>query len=373
MISIPFAEIGHWLLWAVGLICLFILILLAVAFVITSLIQIHAEISIRTVNVKVRGRVFVQLKMPFYDSVLFHFDDLESEQNTESDDESNDESGDELIDSTESAAPIRHESAPSDAAESAGFSNEEKEAPAFESNTKTESDSVEEEKEPASEKSENRFEDLFDQDPLSDLSDAYEEIQRYVDLSDPRAFVSDSISAAVRISKSSARLISGCLLRVNIQKLSARSVVGLSDPANTALLFGAFHSFKASVYAFLIEAESNSRSSRRRKKAGELAAAIEENVVFVPDLENKKFEADADLFISFRLSNLFNPVLRASLNKNTRWVLRHYVFKYYIRQYLKTLKAERKERKKVKKAAKKETKKGGKKEAKGSENQKSDV
>jgi len=360
-ISFTLSEIGHGLLWAVGLIFLLLLFLLATALILSFFIRLNAEISIRTVRSKIQSRVFLQLKMPFYRFVLLDYDDseLDSVPNAETGFESDVESAagfqtasSESTDSAVSDQPKTASDTP--IPEPIGLTDEADETQAQAS---FESDSAADSDEP--EKSfENPFEDLFDQDSLSDLSDAYEELQRYVDLSDSHAFVSDSISATFKVSKSSARFITDCLLRTNIQRLSAQSVFGLSDPADTALLFGSLHSFKAAIYAYFIEAESRSRSSRKRKKAGELAAALGKNVVFVPDMSNKKFEADADLSVSFRLLSLYIPTLRFILNKKTRWVLRHYVYKYYIRQYLKTLKTERKARKEAKKSNKTQKRNG---------------
>ena len=351
-ISFTFSEIGSGLLWAVGLILLLLLFLLATALILSFFIRLNAEISIRTVRSKIQSRIFLQLKVPFYRSVLLDYDDLEfdSVSNAETSSESGTESAVgpqpapfESTDFTGSDQPKTESDSP--ISESAGFTDETEAQTSFESDSVADSDESEQ-------SFENPFEDVFDKESLSDLSDAYEELQRYVDLSDPHAFVSDSISATFKVSKSSARFVSDCLLRTNIIKLSARSVFGLSDPADTALLFGSLHSFKAAVYAYFIEAESRSRSSRKRKKAGELAVALGENVVFVPDMSNKKFEADTDLSVSFRLLSLYIPTLRFILNKKTRWILRHYVYKYYIRQYLKTLKTERKARKEAKKSNK---------------------
>ncbi|MBZ3936197.1 DUF2953 domain-containing protein [Methanimicrococcus blatticola] len=186
-----------------------------------------------------------------------------------------------------------------------------------------------------------------------DFSDSYDEIKRYVDLSDPEQFVSDSMGAAVRVSKASARFVSDLLLRAKIDEMSADVIYGLSDPANTALSFGAVHSFKASVYAYMADVEEKSRSSKRRKKAAEIGKILRDDIQIVPDMTQETFEADTDASFSFWMPRLYIPTLRFLLNKNTRWTLRHYLYPYFIRQYIRTWKAERKQRKAEQKAEKK--------------------
>ncbi|MDV0445425.1 hypothetical protein MmiAt1_10030 [Methanimicrococcus sp. At1] len=190
-------------------------------------------------------------------------------------------------------------------------------------------------------------------DESTGLSDSLDEIKRYVDLSDPGQFVSDSMTAAVQISKATARLMSDLLLRTDIDEMSADIVFGLSDPADTALAFGAIHSFNASLYAYLADAEENSRSSKKRKKAGEICAVLRDDIRIVPDLTNKKFETDAEMSFSFWIPRLYIPVLRFLLNKNSRQVIRRYLYPYFIRHSLRTWRTERKQRKAEKKRSKK--------------------
>ncbi|WNY23840.1 hypothetical protein MmiHf6_11620 [Methanimicrococcus hongohii] len=191
-----------------------------------------------------------------------------------------------------------------------------------------------------------------DEESTLDFDELKTEIKRYVDLSDPEQFVSDSMAAAVRISKALVRLTSDLLLRIDVDQMNADIIYGLSDPANTALSFGAVHSFKASVYAYLAEVETKSKNSKKRKKAGEVGAIIRDDIHIVPDLIEKKFVADADMSFSFWIPRLYIPTLRFLLNKNTRWVIRRYLYPYFIRQYIRTWKSDRKERKAEKKQKK---------------------
>jgi Cobalamin biosynthesis protein CobT (nicotinate-mononucleotide:5, 6-dimethylbenzimidazole phosphoribosyltransferase) len=348
-ISITFAEIGYWLLLAAGSICLLILFFLAAAFVFTFFIRFHAEISIKTASENLQNRVYIWLKMPLYKYVIFDYDDSDdSESAPASDSDSETES---QFESENPIEPFQNEIESQRAETPAAECAAKKEDGEFNSNIPTDSsDSSDSEEE-----SDSDFEDYFEKlSDFSDLSDSYEELQRYVDLSDLRGFVSDSIAAAIRISKVLSRFISDCLIRADIQKLSMKTEFGLSNPADTAFLFGGLHSFKSSVYAYLISVESNSRSSRRRKKAGELAAEWGENIIFIPEMEHQKFEAEADLSVSFRLSNIFFPILRFVLNKNTRWVLRRYIYVYFIRQWIKVWKSDRKQKKENKKKSKTE-------------------
>jgi len=194
-------------------------------------------------------------------------------------------------------------------------------------------------------------------DKKDDSDFGFAEIQKYVDLSNPSQFASDTISAALKMSKTTARFVSDVLIRSNVKNMSLDLVYGLSDPADTAVSYGAIHSFNASVYAYLLEAEKKSLSSYRRKRAKQLAAHLSDDVLITPDLTQKTLEADTELSFSFWLPHLYFPTLRFLLAKNTRWFIRRYVYKYYIRQSLKTIIAEQKAKRKAKKNAKKEAKK----------------
>lgn len=190
----------------------------------------------------------------------------------------------------------------------------------------------------------------FDYEKSSeDLRSSLEEIRRYVDLSDPSQFVSDSLSAASKMSKALARFVGDLLLRTDIRELSADVIYGLSDPADTALSYGGIHSFKASLYAYFIHAGADARSSKTRRKADQLAVILRDDVLIVPDLSQKTAEGEFDLVFSFWIPRLYIPAIRLLLNKNTRWILRRYVYPYYLRHYYRTQRAERRKSKEDKK------------------------
>lgn len=186
-----------------------------------------------------------------------------------------------------------------------------------------------------------------------DFSESIDEIKRYVDLSNPKQFVSDSISAFSLISKSAARLTSDLLFQTDIDKMSANIVYGLSDPSNTALSFGAVYSFNASVCTFLSEIESESKSSKKRKKAAELNEALRNDLSITPNLTCEMLEADADFSFSFRVSRLFIPLFRFLFRKSSRKVFFGYIYPYFIKQYIRTWKTDRKQKKEEKKEEKK--------------------
>ncbi|MDL2261867.1 DUF2953 domain-containing protein [Methanimicrococcus sp. OttesenSCG-928-J09] len=407
-------TIGHYLLLAVGLIFLLLIILLAAALIFTLFMRLYADISIRFNN-GFRKKINVRLKMPFYEYVLFDSDDFEDddfEDEDEEDDgneaEDESENDSELPEDSGENKNIYHVIVTDEkisvlTTESKKFSSdyeiivhtdvvsetetliiedetaETVETSVIEYEVEIESNSFEEISEEAGigadeegdvdedydeigeeddendeeideESDSDFFDDLGD---LSDLSGAYDEIKRYVDLSDPQQFVSDSIGAALRISKVSARFAGDLMLQTDIDEMEADVIYGLSDPANTAISFGAAHSFKAAVYAYLVDVEEKTRSSKKRKKAGELGAIVRDDIRIIPDLTSETFEADADMVFSFRISKIYVPTLRFLLNKNTRWVLRRYVYKYFVKQYIKTWKEERRQKKETKKAQRK--------------------
>ncbi len=394
-------TVGHYLLLAVGLILLLLILILAVAFLLTLFMRFFADISLKTVNGKLLKSISLRFKILFYETDLLDIDDFEggSEPDSETDVSDSEKSTyhvtvtDEKISvqTTESRKNgseyeiVVHteETVTKDIEISGGSQTVILETPdvvsetedittygeneftgtAIEEETVTTVETVvtdyefDEEVPPSADKKnvstdetcedQNEFDGESDDGNESDFdfSDSYEEIKRYVDLSDPEQFVSDSLSAAVRISKASARLAGDLLLRVKIDNMSADVIYGLSDPADTALSFGAVHSFKASVYAYLVNAEETSRSSKKRKKAAEIGAILRDDIRIVPDMTNKTFEGDADMSFSFWIPRLYIPAIRFLLNKDTRWVIRRYLYPYFIRQYIRTWKTERKQKK----------------------------
>lgn len=203
--------------------------------------------------------------------------------------------------------------------------------------------------------------DEIKSDMVGDFSESFDEIKRYVDLSNPKQFASDSVVAFGLISKSAARLTSDLLFRTDIDKMSANIVFGLFDPANTALLFGGVYSFNSSVCVFLSGIESESKSSKKRKKARELNAALRDNISLIPILNREMFEADADFSFSFRISRLFVPIIRFSFRKSTRKVFMNYLYPYFILHSIRTWRNERKQKKTEMKAEKIAEKKAEKK------------
>lgn len=375
---------GHYVLLAIGLILLLLILLLAAAFLLTCFMHVYADFSLHAHRGKMQKSAHVRFKMPFYESVLLDLDDpadAAGPDKTENSDKTavhltvTDEkitvrttetakhgSAYEIIVHTEetltrnvevsgAAETTVSESSPIITETEETFRLAENEIPAADVETGTvetvetvvkeytfeqnapESSSAEAQK-ASSEKTEKQSDDKASED--SDSSEKLDEIKRYVDLSDPEQFVSDSVTAAVKISKAGARLAGDLLLRIDIDKMSADVVYGLSDPGNTALSFGAAHSLKASIYAYLIEVETTGRSSKKRRKAGELAAVLQNDIRLTPDLSEKRTDADAEMSFSFWIPSAYIPLLRFLFNKNTRWVLRHYVYKYYVKQYLKT-------------------------------------
>jgi hypothetical protein len=99
----------------------------------------------------------------------------------------------------------------------------------------------------------------------------------------------------------------------------------------------------------LVVVEEKSKSSKRRKKAAVLGAIIRDDIHVVPDLAEERFDADVDMSFSFWIPRAYIPTLRFLLNKNTRWVVRRYLYPYYIRHYIRMWRAERKQRKAEKK------------------------
>ena len=390
-------TIGHYLLLAVGLILFLFILILAVAFLLTFFMRFFADISLKTANGKIQTYISLRFKILFYEVDLLDIDDFDGEQEPGS---KSDASGTEkneyhvtvtdekiTVQTTESRKSgseyeiiVRtEETVTKDIEISDGSQTIILETPDVVSETEDiiiygedeipETEAQEETIERVEttvidyefEGDASRGDDAADgsddsdageetDDDDFDLSGSYDEIKRYVDLSDPEKFVSDSMSAVVKISKASARFAGDLLLRTNINKLSADVIYGLSDPANTALSFGAVHSFKASVYAYLADVEGKSRSSKKRRKAAEVGAILRDDIHIVPDMANKTFEADADMSFSFWLPHFYIPALRFLLNKNTRWVIRRYLYPYFIRQYIRTWKAERKQKKAEKKS-----------------------
>ena len=418
---------GHYLLYAIGFILLFIFIVLALAFIFTFFIKAGFEFSTQIRNSKVKKRFLFYLKIPFHrfiisetdddlsdtaldfssmddsadendaDSdkfvcrvtvkdekitaeiikpkiygngyeVIIHSDDIknsadenlirsdvENESNAELD-TGPDAEPDAELDTEPDAEPDAESDAEPDAESDA--------EPDAESDAEldAESDAESEYAEFESESDETDF-DGFDFTDFSDLYDLYnfsysevfEELVKYVDLSDPSQFASDTISAASKVSKSTSRLLIDILLRSNVQMLSLNAVYGLSDPADTAVSYGTVQSFNASCYAYLFEVQKKSHSFFKRKRAKQISAHLKNDILIIPNLTQKELKADADVSFSIWVPYLYFPTLRFLLTKNTRWFVRRYVYKYYIRQYLKTKKAERKERKEEKKSKKRES------------------
>ena len=190
----------------------------------------------------------------------------------------------------------------------------------------------------------------FDYENISeDFSESLEQIKRYVDLSDPFQFASDSISAAVDLSHIIVRFTGDLLLKTDVVELSADMIYGLSDPADTAVLYGGIHSFKASLYASFLHVEATSHSFKKRQKAKQLADVLKDDIFIVPDLSQKTIEGEADFGFSFWIPRLYIPVFRLLLNKKSRRVFRHYIYPYYIRHSYKMWKEERRKNKEEKK------------------------
>lgn len=404
-------TIGHYLLLAAGLIFLLLILLLAAALILTFFIRLFADISIRSADPDFKKRINVRFKILFFEYVLFDLNDFENEDESADPDDNENETGcndselpkdsgksiyhvvvtdekirvqtteskqhsndyeiivhtdeiavkdieisnnsdevvsfetSEIISETEDVITLT-----SDEAENLIIENEtvEKSEPvSAEYEINAAGDDAEETGDDENETDSDFFDDLED---LSDLSGTYSEIKRYVDLSDPALFVSDSIGAAYRISKALGGFVGDVMLRTDIDEMEADIIYGLSDPASTAMSFGAVHSFKASIYAYLVDVEENTRSSKKRNKAGELGAIIRDDIRVVPDLANQTFEVDTDISFSFRISRIYIPTLRFLLNKNMRWVLRKYVYKYFIKQIIKTWKEDRRQNKASQKA-----------------------
>ena len=173
------------------------------------------------------------------------------------------------------------------------------------------------------------------QNDMDDLSGSFDEIKKYVDLSNPKQFVFDSLTAASKISASGSRLIGALLLRTNIKKLSVHLDYGLSDPADTAVSYGVIQSFVSGIYAYLDDAAQRSRSSRKRRRCKELASQIQNNVFITPELMEKKIDLESEVSVSFWIVRFYIPLLRFLFSRNTRWVLRRYVWVYYVKHYLK--------------------------------------
>ena len=430
------AVIGHYLLWAVGLIILFIFVVLALAFIVTLFIKFHINISAKIRRSESKKKILFYLKMPFYQYVAYDIDDFDdgtddetSEDETSGDagndfdnsssafdSENTDESACEKIDwhvtftgdeiTTYAIKPEKFSSeyeilvhineeagAEDESIEEADAEDEIIEDIDLEDEFTGEMGSEDEfiEDEDDSELENNplaQFADAFarafddfeiefgeddekssyesdsEEDELDDLLNSafstlsdLEEIKKYVDLSNPSQYAADTAGALRRMSKTTARFVSDILIRSNIKDMSLDLVYGLSDPADTAVSYGAIHTFNASVYAYLLEMEKKSVFSYKRKRAEQISAHLCNDVVIVPDLTQETLEADTDLSLSFWMPHLYFPTLRFLLAKNTRWFIRRYVYKYYIRQCLKTILAERKAKKEAKKEAKRETKK----------------
>lgn len=397
-------TVGHYLLLAVGLILLLLILILAVAFVLTLFMRFLADISLKTVNGKIQKSISLRFKILFYEIDLLDIDDINDGSESDSDDSGPEKSTyhvtvtDEKISvqTTESkktgseyeiivrteetvtkdieisdgsqtvtletpdvvsetedittygedeiaGVDVEEETVTTVETVVTDYEFDEEVPPSDDSSDVPNKETCEDQKEFDNESGDEKKQDF-------DFSESYDEIKRYVDLSDPQQFVSDSLSAAVRISKASARFAGDLLLRVKIDNMSADVIYGLSDPANTALSFGAVHSFKASVYAYLVNVEEKSRSSKKRGKAAEIGAILRDDIHIVPDMTNQTLEADADMSFSFWIPRLYIPTIRFLLNKNTRWVIRRYLYPYFIRQYIRTWKAERKQKKVAKKS-----------------------
>lgn len=397
-------TVGHYLLLAVGLILLLFILILAVAFLLTLFMRFFADISLKTVNGKILKSIRLRFKILFYEIDLLDIDDFDggpesdsesaasgtdknlyhvtvtdekiSVQTTESKKSGSDyeiivrteetvtkdiEISDgsqtvvletpDIVFETEDITIYHNGEADGAGAEDETVTTVETVVTdyEFDAELSTSDDAGYESVDAVCDTLQESDEEQDEEDPDFDFSDSYDEIKRYVDLSDPGQFVSDSITAAVRISKASARFAGDLLLRTRIDNLSADVIYGLSDPANTALSFGAVHSFKASVYAYLADVAEKSRSAKKRRKAAEIGAILRDDIHIVPGMTEKTFEADADMSFSFWIPHLYIPGLRFLLNKDTRWVIRRYLYPYFIRHYIRTRKAERKQRKAAKK------------------------
>ncbi|MCL2141846.1 MAG: DUF2953 domain-containing protein, partial [Methanimicrococcus sp.] len=131
------------------------------------------------------------------------------------------------------------------------------------------------------------------------------------------------------------RLIGALLLRMNIKNLSFNFDYGFSDPANTAISYGVIQSFISGIYAYLDSTAKKSHSSYKRKRSKEIASHIQNNVFITPAFMEKKVNLESEVSVSFWIIRFYIPLLRFLFSKNTRWVLRRYVWVYYIKHYLK--------------------------------------
>ena len=400
------ASAGHYLLYAVGFILLFIFIVLALAFIFTLFIKIGFDFSAQIRNAKVKKDFLIYLKLPFYRLIIFETDDDISETALDFSELGEDDS----VDENESEKFVCHVTFENEnitaemikpekygngyevvihlnetknstdeseylpelseirasAKDENKFIAKSENKPKSENSNKLENTSEFKTKSKSDDFENNKFNDDESEDDESDdfdfsdfydlhdfsFSDVFEELVKYVDLSDPVQFASDTVSAASKVSNSVSRFLLYILIRSNIQELSLNTIYGLSDPADTAVSYGTIQSFNASVYAYLLEVQNKSHSSRKRKRAKQLSAHLKDDIFIVPDLTQKELEADTDMDFSVWLPYLYFPTLRFLLTKNTRWFVSQYVYKYYIRQYLKTKETERKEKRKAKKEQK---------------------
>jgi len=190
----------------------------------------------------------------------------------------------------------------------------------------------------------------FDYENISeDFSASLEQIKKYVDLSDPFQFATDSLLAASNLSRVIARFAGDLLLKTDVLELSADMIYGLSDPADTAVSYGGVYSFKASLYAYFLHVEATSHSLKKRKKAKQLADILKDDVFIVPDLSQETMEGEADFGFSLWIPRLYIPVFRLLLNKKSRRVFRYYIYPYYIRHSYRMWRAERRKNKEEKK------------------------
>ncbi|WNY25712.1 DUF2953 domain-containing protein [Methanolapillus millepedarum] len=181
-------------------------------------------------------------------------------------------------------------------------------------------------------------------------------IEKYVDLSDPVQFATDSITAGIKMIQPTTRFVSSILLKMKIRKMSLDLVYGLADPADTAVSSGVLYSFKSSMIAYLEDIKNRTKNKNVQKNADILIRDIEENVLIHPVLTEKAFRLDSDLAFSFWVRSLYIPTLKFLFHKNTRWVIRHYVYVYFIRFHFVKNKEEKQNKKRSEKQEKEKNK-----------------
>lgn len=147
----------------------------------------------------------------------------------------------------------------------------------------------------------------------------------------PSQFVSDTVAAFKRIKSHLIQLVVSLILAANINTLEFKLYFGLSNPADTGIVYGTLHSFKGGILGALSH-HINKKKNKFKKLEKRLFDIVYKDFLFYPDMNEERLEFDFKMDISYRLISYYYPIIRFLLKRDFRVVVKNYIYPYFIKK-----------------------------------------